>query len=256
MAVDTFGMMRGVRCAQLPHGAKCVAMMILSRTGDGNASWASIRTLGTDAALKPTATREALKQLADAGLLLRRDRPGRSSLIEMNPEPLLALAAKESAEAAARKKERRQARALATAEVQPLRDADCTPSHTKGQGTAKRGTPLRTPGLTPPESGAEIPNQIPKEKQTGNTTTKAASAAAVASLLSFGMNPKAAAEVARQMVPGEAELAISWAKDHDLGPGLIVTSIRDGQRPWNRDSEEEARRAAEVEATLDRLGIK
>jgi hypothetical protein len=232
MANNTLTQMRGVRVAKLSAAAKSVAVFLLLRTGDGKASWASIETLGRDAGYKPTATRNALKQLDAAGLLIRRDNPGRSSLLALKPEPLLALAAQESAESAARELEREQARALAATEAPPPQNPDSTASHSDGQGTAKRSAALRHPVPTPPESGAEMPIQIPKEKQRGKTTTKADSAA-VASLIAFGMNENAAAEIAPQMEPGEAERAIGWATDGQKGPGLIVKCVRNGQRPWN-----------------------
>lgn len=233
MKVDTFTLMRGIRASSLSRVAKSLGWAIALRCGNRRACSASVGKLGRDTGYKPSAVRGGLKELCDAGLLVRTERPSQTTLLELRAEPLAALAAQESAEAAARKIEREQTRRLTHSNVKPLRIPDPTPAAAEVQPRSNRGTPLRNLETTPPESGAEIPIQIPKEKQRGNTTTKTESAAAVASLIVFGMNEKAADEVAPQMVPGEAERAISWAKSNDKGAGLIVNRIRNGQRPWN-----------------------
>lgn len=224
MAVDSFGMMRGIRASDLPQVVRHVAHAILLRSGGERATCsAGVELLCLDTGLGERAVRDAIKALRASGLFRVRRRKGQTSLIEPQIGPLADLCQVDSSRAA----ERRAARDAAT-------DLDSDSNSEPAPRAGTSGTTRRTQRHDAPEVPApradEIPSQIQTQSQ--NQPQPAEVAEAIASLVAFGMTRSKAQSIAPRMQPGDAAAAIAWCQAKGSGPGLIVWAVDRDDRPW------------------------
>lgn len=250
----TLTVLRGIRCAKLPSTVKIVAVMICMRSGSGRAAFPAVKTISADAGLGVTATSKALKVLEHRSLLVRKDRPGRSTLYKLNEAAFLNLATMESEAAKEARAARKRENTLFGIDRTGSEITSATPPPGGAHPTVGRGPPPRQAQPTPAPGAGEMPKQIPTEIPKGKAAASGVSAAA-APLVAFGMNSKQADQLARDMAPGEAEHAVTWCRAKGGGPGLIVACFRDGDRPWNAQQEAPPNlRPEEILAYLDSHG--